>query len=186
MGSHGTEIAQAGFSQRIEGFADIPRHIFDMQLASSIGIDYLLRIGLVNGQILRVTVNGHTAAENETRNGPHLHRYKQRNRTTNIVVKLLSRQLHRFTGQFISRQVDDGVDAMLAKDKPHKLCVSYVALNFTRFSRQFSTSSSNLLEVHRAQLVEMAVLANAIVETLDSSKNASRRSMGRAGEKRCP
>jgi hypothetical protein len=48
---------------------------------------------------------------------------------------------------------------------------SLLILDFTRFSRQFSTSSSKLLEVHRAQLVEMAVPANAIVETLDVVKH---------------
>ena len=40
-------------------------------------------------------------------------------------------------------------------------------LDFFRFFRQISTSSSKLLEVHRAQLVEMAVPANSIVETFN-------------------
>lgn len=37
-------------------------------------------------------------------------------------------------------------------------------LDFTRFSRQFSTSNLKLLEVHRTQLVEVAVFTDTIVE----------------------
>lgn len=41
------------------------------------------------------------------------------------------------------------------------------SLDFPRFLRQISTSSSKLLEFHWARLVEVAVPANAIVKTLD-------------------
>ena len=47
--------------------------------------------------------------------------------------------------------------------------ISFV--DFTRFSRQTSTSGLKLFEVHRAQLVEMAVPADAIVEALDVVKH---------------
>ena len=42
-----------------------------------------------------------------------------------------------------------------------------LVLDFTRFRRHKSTSSLKLLEVHRTQLVDVAVSAGAIVKTLD-------------------
>ena len=47
----------------------------------------------------------------------------------------------------------------------------YKNVDFPRFCRHISISSSKFLEVHRAQLIEMAAPENAMAETLNVVKH---------------
>ena len=53
---------------------------------------------------------------------------------------------------------------------PHHVYAN-VVLDFIRFCRQISTSSLKLLECQRAQLVQVTVPADSIVETLNVIKH---------------
>ena len=125
--AHRVEVAQAGQAPGRIGGRQIAQDFLDVQLAAAVGVDGARGVALVQGQGLRLAIDGGAAAEDQGAHAAGTHGLQQAERALDVVAEVVQRFFDGFAYGLQAGEVDDGVDGVVAQGAGQQGLVAHVA-----------------------------------------------------------